>query len=1350
MMGGLSTSDIVPRRLSKPRTKSSLTTHISTSDRESNIISPPTPSTPQDYFGDYSAVISSQGERRSRRKSRSKIRAYLHGSNNETTQTSSDEDDGQATLSGAARDVRKRISRTGSSIMQLQSAKTSTTRLSNASSSRLLLTGSQSSDAEESAWVADQIKERAFHDTLAAQNHITSPIDEDKHVDSVMAPLRRKSLYTPGLATRNPSDILKKPPQQVSKQIQLQPDHDYYYDPARPKESPLSQIAALQIGEDGRSTPSNMHYLQLGGLQLGTLRVTNASPIPRNRTPDGVCRSPTSESKTQDEEYTASEGGVAVDSATASSPGGGSPLRSKSKFGPSLQSEYRGCSMTPRGAVSSQAPERTVLMANEYMSELDGSPFAYSDTPSSQGRSTTIDSSFEDEGLVIPQAEGAAVETWRQFIDDAEVRHGFNGSQEDAFRKLDGNTPSTPESRRLSTPYSTNWRYSISDEVPHTDSGYGSNASLNANQPSVEGATVASNYHAPGVAHRRMQKAPPSSIEGPRSQILVKERSQPSLQGMNVAPSSCAVRVDPKSHGISGPREMPQHISEQGRYSLQLVGPAPRPSSFSVIPQNKSGKQVRPVARSSPTVIRKLQKVRPKSQPPPVDLITVQGYRELSQARIPRVPSNVAARHADRLRQFPLLDHTFPSLDHTTSDDTVSPTGNYDWAYPLPVRFPSPANALEAAAMNPSVPPCTIDEEHKPCSRASSERRNSIVVQVQDDLWPASDIVRSPSWSEFGGGRQSRKSKRIAKQEKEDEKRLKREEKDLEKRLQKDRKDHERRIRREQSKERSSRSRSASRTRGRSSDQSSRHTMATIADFGTVTESLGGNPYDIATAMFPSHSTSQNAGSWHPHQISSALSRPKSTIEMDEVATADHARARSRARSQSVGRPSLPTGGNTENRDIVCGRQPRPLTVFSDATPMPALAAIDLKAHDLDWARNQQRSRSFSGPCMPNSGPFNESSEHPGRPTQSESIVMDTPPVPALPSAQQVREREAQISKSRPQSIVIDVPSVPALPSLPSSQQVSASEGEVELENAPASKPAMLARPRKMRTSGVVPDLWSSGSLEKKRPKLPQLAQESNPVEARFDTSSSDETPAARGSDVWEAQRQAWRQRRKSAAKSASEVLLRNQLTEIFDNRPAASTPTGGQTRRLSASPRADTTDPRIPARPTPSLRPEPSFLGLPNPLASHPIPQQPTLEPTPNRPSQSNQSTHRPASYHQSTIPQCLRPGPSPLASNFTPPEDQTPPMPPNPAQRRASTLTIPRKRIGSGTSTPTRAIDRLTGRYDGGLQYGYEPGVGLGGSAGTRGAKTEASRKSVDVSKGFGLDLSDVPIFIAPMPAR
>lgn len=64
------------------------------------------------------------------------------------------------------------------------------------------------------------------------------------------------------------------------------------------------------------------------------------------------------------------------------------------------------------------------------------------------------------------------------------------------------------------------------------------------------------------------------------------------------------------------------------------------------------------------------------------------------------------------------------------------------------------------------------------------------------------------------------------------------------------------------------------------------------------------------------------------------------------------------------------------------------------------------------------------------------------------------------------------------------------------------------------------------------------------------------------------------------------------------------------------------------------------------------------------------------------------------------------------------------------------------------TLPMSGLSGRYQGGLQYGYEPGCGLGGSAGTRPARNGASRKSVIVSQGFGLDLSDVPIFVAASP--
>lgn len=52
--------------------------------------------------------------------------------------------------------------------------------------------------------------------------------------------------------------------------------------------------------------------------------------------------------------------------------------------------------------------------------------------------------------------------------------------------------------------------------------------------------------------------------------------------------------------------------------------------------------------------------------------------------------------------------------------------------------------------------------------------------------------------------------------------------------------------------------------------------------------------------------------------------------------------------------------------------------------------------------------------------------------------------------------------------------------------------------------------------------------------------------------------------------------------------------------------------------------------------------------------------------------------------------------------------------------------------------------GRYSGGLQYSYEKGRGFGGSAGTRtvSGKASSNRKSVPLSTDFGIDLSDVPI--------
>lgn len=92
-----------------------------------------------------------------------------------------------------------------------------------------------------------------------------------------------------------------------------------------------------------------------------------------------------------------------------------------------------------------------------------------------------------------------------------------------------------------------------------------------------------------------------------------------------------------------------------------------------------------------------------------------------------------------------------------------------------------------------------------------------------------------------------------------------------------------------------------------------------------------------------------------------------------------------------------------------------------------------------------------------------------------------------------------------------------------------------------------------------------------------------------------------------------------------------------------------------------------------------------------------------------------------------------------MTPPESL-------PGSKNASTTSLKFLAAQGGhVVAATASFERLSGRYDGGLSFGYEPGFGLGGSAGTRDGKTGASRKSVDVSRGFGIDLSDIPIFVA-----
>ncbi|KAI7546261.1 hypothetical protein KC331_g5729 [Hortaea werneckii] len=83
------------------------------------------------------------------------------------------------------------------------------------------------------------------------------------------------------------------------------------------------------------------------------------------------------------------------------------------------------------------------------------------------------------------------------------------------------------------------------------------------------------------------------------------------------------------------------------------------------------------------------------------------------------------------------------------------------------------------------------------------------------------------------------------------------------------------------------------------------------------------------------------------------------------------------------------------------------------------------------------------------------------------------------------------------------------------------------------------------------------------------------------------------------------------------------------------------------------------------------------------------------------------------------------------------------NSANTSTSTLGTPTR----DPSQPKSSPDHFNDRYSGGLDYGWERTAGFQGSAGTRSSgcsSGEGNRKSVQMSERFGVDLSDVPVFL------
>lgn len=1095
-------------------------------------------------------------DRRSRQPSRHKLRAHLFGSSPDLTQYDSSEgseEGGRSGIADVARGVRDRLSRTASTMSHLPSTRRSSVHSNNPSaSSRLSLTPEpKMPDPEETSRIVEEIKEKASNDRLAAYNHVSTPVDDDAP-EFIMTPIRRRSLFTPGLATRTPTDILRKPP--PPERLQSQADRDYYFDPSLPQSSPLSRLAALDLADEvpRASTPVNLDYTYLGGIRIGTLRVTNGtdSPLPHASTPSNTSMPSTPRLRKEEDYFAASEGMLSDDegiqpvykgsprqsggavqlteepirvprrtedigktgrptlTVQTACQGGGSPFKyERHERGVSSDQDIneRRCQISPsKNRRSRSCYEASVVsadcassIAHEYMLELPNSPFSYPNPTST--RSPTLeatmqasefkDETFDDEDILAWPLGGAGVTKWKSFIEDAEARHAIDESREEAFKILNGESEIQP---KVSSPaFDTDEHGNVVSELSakplsKADSGYSSNGSVKSGRKRTSTNPGEQDPRPISLSAQREFQCLPESREMLQPTVT---RSDDRSQSNNVTPKSILVRTS-----ITG---VPKSLSTESA-SAPTAQALPEPTT-KTMGSSSNYPTVSPI-KSRKT----LKKARPLLTPMPVSSITVQSYREPNHSQIPAVPSDLAARHAERLREFPLLEHTFPSSHHTHLGST-SPNSEPDF---VPITFPSPAHGFEDAETPPSSP--------------------------DDKLLCMSGF----SWRSRSRSQKHKKS--------------------------------------------TFRSKSLSRQQSLPGQCDFRTTMA---DYDGFTKSVGGNPYEIARSksFTGSEGTGEGFLSYRP-QLNTPLPRSRSNFGMDGEAASEFARVRSRQKSRSISRPWGTYHESFDDRGGIRGKLARP-----------------------------------------------------------QSCSAYTPPVPALPTPEQVEQTERRLLRW------------------------SADGSHV------------LTPPYQIK-------------------RLSELSKAENP---RTPNSKVDQ--------------------------SSAQFLQNLEHPRPLSSYPPARTPVDGSV----APPPPTRKAPELPVSIQGSAVPPP-------PTRKAPPPPAPADWLSPNSEVTRSQVPLRPlstGSQHSTISKQASRSFHLPM----TPPESL-------PGSKNASTTSLKFLAAQGGhVVAATASFERLSGRYDGGLSFGYEPGFGLGGSAGTRDGKTGASRKSVDVSRGFGIDLSDIPIFVA-----
>ena len=613
---------------------------------------------------------------------RQSLREHLFGDGQVSRRDDISDEEESGGIADNTLSMRQRISRTGTMLSKRASIRLSINPPGRSSTSLVRDTSTEPEDEEE---VAVQIRQKAHQDKLTALHQpLQVTVEDDGVEETLISPIRRRSLMTPGLATRHPTDILAKPP--APRMLDTESETEHYYNRNLSESSPLARIAALDLAnqafdaESRCATPLDIDYGNLSG--PGILRITNgvASPVPSMHSATVSTRMSSTDLRNQTEYFSLSHaqrlenragalrlqevrrsGEFADAGCEYAKRQSGEISRTDSDRGHLYQRSSMSYEISPepmnhlhqfttiQPRPTSRDPNRISLIAEDYMLDLSDNPFAAEVTtkpnefeddlfedqaPQKRASAYSVRQQDNNDGLVAMELPDSLVQERGAMLGDLDV--SWDHLENVEFRDMD-----IAEESRL-------------PQMTKADSGYSSGSSLRSvNQPAKR--SFEERRH-------KLTKKQSKVIDSPKNSILSAEKS---------------TSEDP----VSRPQltTMPTTTTKSSLFTWSYQNSSD--TIPTILSTNTSSSQVS-------TTSRRLQKPRPKSQPPPLNRQSIQSHPEITAATvIPDVPRDIAERNARRVRDLPPLDHTLPSV----SDEKLKP--EMDMSPPLlaPVRFPTPS-----------------------------------------------------------------------------------------------------------------------------------------------------------------------------------------------------------------------------------------------------------------------------------------------------------------------------------------------------------------------------------------------------------------------------------------------------------------------------------------------------------------------------------------------------------------------------------------------------------------------------------------------------------------------------------